>query len=78
MSVDLSGNWVGEYPYDPPIVHAPVAFRLTLKQSWLGRFSGTVSDGDGGMPEMAIAATRTCAKASGANHAHGGSESHVA
>ena len=52
MRERVSGTWVGQYRYDPPVTLFPVPFQLMLKQTWLGRFSGTVSDGDGGMPEL--------------------------
>jgi hypothetical protein len=52
MGVDVTGEWVGEYSYGPPFVRAAVPFRLTLTKSWLGWFSGSVSDGEGGMPEV--------------------------
>ena len=51
MGREVTGEWIGAYSYDPPIVRPSVSFRLRLTQSWLGRFSGVVLDGEGGMPE---------------------------
>ena len=50
----VTGTWRGTYSYDaveqiPQLV--PVPFTLTLKQGWFGRFTGTVTDGPGGMPD---------------------------
>lgn len=50
----VTGTWRGTYSYDavvqfPKLI--PVPFTLTLKQGWFGRFTGTVTDGAGGMPE---------------------------
>ena len=50
----VTGTWKGTYSYQP-VEHIPnldpVAFTLTLKQGWFGRFKGTVTDdGLGGMP----------------------------
>jgi hypothetical protein len=50
----VTGTWKGTYSYEP-VEHTPklepVAFTLTLKQGWFGRFTGTVADdGARGMP----------------------------
>ena len=50
MPRSVTGEWAGVYSYDPPVVRPPVSFRMHLRQSWLGRFSGSVVDGEGGMP----------------------------
>jgi hypothetical protein len=49
----ITGTWRGTYAYEASIVmtmREPVAFTLTLKQGWFGRFTGSVTDGLGGMP----------------------------
>ena len=49
----VTGRWSGQYCYDPTekmAVPGAVGFTLILKQGWFGRFSGTVTDGAGGMP----------------------------
>jgi hypothetical protein len=53
----VTGIWQGTYSFDaveqfPKLV--PVTFTLTLKQGWFWRFTGTVTDGHGGMPETGI------------------------
>src|SRR5260370_17802194 len=50
----VTGTWRGIYGYEPSEQMAkrdPVAFTLTLKQGWFGRFTGGVTDdASGGMP----------------------------
>jgi len=50
----VTGIWRGTYAYDPSELmpqRAPVAFTLTLKQGWFGRFTGSVTDdATNGMP----------------------------
>jgi hypothetical protein len=53
----VTGTWRGTYRYDaveqiPKLV--PVPFTLMLKQGWLGRFTGTVTDGPGSRPETGV------------------------
>jgi len=43
----VTGTWRGTYAYEPaePMSQRdPVAFTLTLKQGWFGRFTGSVTD----------------------------------
>jgi hypothetical protein len=51
----VTGTWRGVYRYqlsERMAKRDPVAFTLTLKQGWFGRFTGSVSDeGLGGMPD---------------------------
>ena len=54
----VTGTWKGTYSYEP-VEHIPkldpVAFTLTLKQGWFGRFTGTVTDdGPHGMPGTGV------------------------
>jgi hypothetical protein len=54
----VTGTWKGKYSYEP-VEHIPkldpVAFTLTLKQGWFGRFTGTVTDGGPrGMPGTGV------------------------
>jgi hypothetical protein len=54
----ITGTWKGTYSYEP-VEHIsrldPVAFTLTLKQGWFGRFTGTVTDDSPhGMPDTGV------------------------
>jgi hypothetical protein len=49
--VNIGGVWTGEYRYDPEVAGPTVTFTLHLTQGWVGRISGEVFDGPGGMPE---------------------------
>jgi hypothetical protein len=50
----VTGVWRGSYGYESPeelVKRAPVAFTLTLKQGWFGRFTGSVTEeASDGMP----------------------------
>lgn len=54
----VTGTWKGTYSYEP-MEHFPkrdpMAFTLTLKQGWFGRFTGTVTDdGPRSMPGTGV------------------------
>lgn len=55
--LDIGGTWVGQYGYDedfPDDVPPPVAFTLTARPGWFGRFRGTVRDDPAaGVPDEA-------------------------
>jgi hypothetical protein len=54
----VTGTWRGTYSYEASeqlVKRGPVPFTMTLKQGWLGRFTGTVSeDASCGMPGTGI------------------------
>ncbi len=56
--MNISGIWTGEYRYDPEVAGPTVTFTLVLTQGWIGRISGEVQDGPGGMPEAGRIAGR--------------------
>jgi hypothetical protein len=45
---DITGDWVGEFAFNPnsayPVHPSAVAFSLTARLGWFGRFRGTVHD----------------------------------
>ncbi len=53
---EFSREWTGSYDYgafaDGPETQS-VGFRMRFSIGWFGRFSGSIDDGDGGIPERA-------------------------